>query len=147
MKITTILVAIVIIVSGCGSAGKKMATSATEEKNVDYTFEVDKNYQAVYRHLLEQGRACTKPQFTAKMTVSGELFQDIKAADISVVLMGLFSNNHYLKIRVDAIGDKKSRIHVSNQLPRWNDLARAVKGWVVDGSTQCEVSGNTEQAK
>jgi len=133
------LIAVLLIVNGCGSSSKQPTPSAAET-NVDYTFEVDKNYQSVYRHLLEQGRACTKPQFTAKMVVNGELFEDIKAADVSVVLMGLFSNNHYLKIRVDSTGDSKSRVHVSNQLPRWNGLAMAIKGWIVDGSTNCEVT-------
>ena len=140
MKIITTFVAVLLIVSGCGSSSKQPTASEVADKNVDYTFEVNKNYQAVYRHLLEQGRACAKPQFTAKMVVNGELFEDIKAADVSVVLMGLFSNNHYLKIRVDSIGDSKSRVHVSNKLPRWNDLARAVKGWIVDGSTGCGIS-------
>lgn len=153
MKLITGLLKVIVagagcvIIAGCGSSGKQPAEAVQGAPDIEYTFEVDKNYQAVYRHILEQGRACTKPQFTAKMVVNGELLTDIKAADISIVLMGLFSNNHYLKIRVDALEENKSRIQVSNKLPRWNDLARAVKGWVVDESTQCEVSGNNSPSK
>lgn len=141
MRLLIIYFVLALTITGCGSSGKQPSAPAVQNQDVNYTFEVDKNYQAVYRDVLEQARTCTKPQFTAKMEVEGELFDDIKAADVSVVLVGLFSNNHYLKIRIEAIGDSKSKINVSNKLPRWNDLARAVKGWIIDGSTECVVSG------
>lgn len=135
-----------LIVAGCGSSSKQSSTPEVKNQDVDYTFEVDKNYQAVYRHVLEQARACTKPQFTAKMVVNGELLEDIKAADISVTLQGLFSNNHYLKIRIDSVSDARTKIHVTNKLPRWNGLARSIKTWVVEGSTKCEESDDRKNS-
>ena len=146
MKQITLFLLTVIMATGCSSSGKQSSTTEVKNQDVDYTFEVDKKYQAVYRHVLEQARTCTKPQFTAKMVVNGELLEDIKAADISVTLQGLFSNNHYLKIRIDSVSDTRTKIHVINKLPRWNDLARAVKAWVVEGSTKCEESGNTKNS-
>jgi hypothetical protein len=129
-----ILVSIVLLVAGCVNPTKQVPT---EEQFVEYSFNVDQNYQAVYQRILEMGRACTGAQFTAKMILQGEIYDDIKAADISVMLSGFFSASHYMTIRIDTIEQDKSRVKVSNKLPRWNNYARAVKGWVLEDSTEC----------
>ena len=136
-----------LVLVGCSSTSKQATLKTAEKQNVEYTFEVDQNYQAVYERILEQARACTKPQFTAKMTVHNQLLNDIKAADVSFALQGFFSTTHYTKIRIDAISDTRTRVHVANGLPRWDDLARAVKDWVEKNSNNCEKEDSNNTAR
>jgi len=140
MKCLPIMIISFIFLVSCSSVEKAIKTTPAEKENIDYTFEVDQGYQDVYQRVLDQAKVCVKPQFTAKMVVNGELLNNIKAADITVDMKGFFSSNSYLKIRIDSTSDKKSRIHVSNKFPSWNGLARAVKTWVVENSTSCEVA-------
>ena len=128
---------ILFFIASCATPTKQAEQKVEKDKLVDYSFEVDQNYQAVYLRILEQGRECIKPQFTAKMVLEGEVHEDIKAADISVVLVSLFSNNHYMKIRIEAVKQNKSKVRVLNELPRWNNYALEVKKWVLESSTEC----------
>lgn len=140
MKILITMIITLISLAGCSSVEKAFKTKSTEKENIDYTFEVDQAYYVAYQRILEQAKACAKPQFTARMVVKSELLNELKAADISVELEGFFSSNSYLKVRIDSSGENKSRIHVSNKWPKWNPLARAVKSWVVDNARDCEIS-------
>ena len=138
-KLITVFIFVIVMLVGCGSSQKRAEKTPVKDHLVEYVFEVDQNYQAVYRHILSQARACVKPVFTGKMIVYGELFSDIKAADIAVALKGFFSENRHLQIKIEEAANNKTKVEVSNKFRKWNAYARAVKAWVVDKSTACEV--------
>jgi hypothetical protein len=125
--------------AGCSSSEKLVRSHPVEEGTLRYEFVVEQDYQVVYRKLLKQGQACVSPGLTAQMIVEGELFDDIKAADITVVLYGIFSQHPHLKVAIKSTEQDKTKVTVTNTLPRWDSYARAIKTWVVDGSTNCSI--------
>lgn len=139
MKSSFFLLISAFALAGCSSS-ETIIDEPVKESTLKYDFVVEQNYQAVYRKILKQGRDCIKPGLTAQMVVHGELFNDIKAADITVVLYGIFSQYPHLQINIEAIGTGKTKISVSNKLHRWNTYAKAVKTWVDGNSTRCAVS-------
>lgn len=138
MKALVILVAGFIALVGCSSS--EINNQVTENSTLEYSFEVEQNYQAVYRKILQQGRDCVKPGLTAQMVVEGALFNELQAADITVVLYGIFSRYPHLRINIIATGANNAKVTVSNKLPQWNSYARAIMTWVNGDSTRCAVS-------
>lgn len=144
MRYLVLLVVASVFFAGCSSSEKLVRDHPVEEGVLKYEFMVDQNYQVVYRKLLKQGKACVSPGLTAQMIVQGELFNDIKAADITVVLYGIFSQHPHIQVTIESIeqdgaNQDKTKVTVTNTLPRWNAYTRAIKTWVVDGSTNCSV--------
>ena len=108
-----------------------------EESVLKYDFVAEQNYQAVYRTILNQGQLCIKPGLTAQMVIQGELFNELRSADVTVVLYGIFSRYPHLKVTIEAISRDTTKVSVTNTLPRWDSYAKAIKTWVDNGSTAC----------
>jgi tRNA threonylcarbamoyladenosine modification (KEOPS) complex Pcc1 subunit len=55
-----------------------------------YEFYSDKNYQYIYRLVLNNADACTKQGVVSKSIAEGQMFTDIKAADVTISLHAQF---------------------------------------------------------
>ena len=103
-----------------------------------YTFSADENYQAVYRKILSTARKCYQTGLiTAQMLVQGDLYVDIRSANVTVALHGGLGVDTYMTIDVSALNDEKTSVVVFNAFSTWNSAAHAVREWVEDNSTEC----------
>ena len=103
-----------------------------------YTFEIDENYQPVYRKILSTARKCYQTgMITAQMVVQGDLYHDIRMGNVTVALHGGFGVDTHMTIDISALDDERTQVVVFNAISTWDSAARAVREWVEDNSTEC----------
>ena len=103
-----------------------------------YAFEIEENYQPIYRKILSAARKCYQTgMITAQMVVQGDLYHDIKSGNVTVALHGGFGVDTHMTVDISALNDEKTRIVVFNAVSTWNSAARAVREWVEENSTKC----------
>lgn len=125
----------VALLAGCAPATVGALRTQSAGKQV---FEVDTNYQAVYRTIIERARSCFQAgMITAQMMVQGDLYTDIRSGTISVALHGGLGVDTYLAIDVSAIGENRARVETYYAMNVHETNARAVEEWVRTGSAEC----------
>lgn len=103
-----------------------------------YSFDVNENYQPVYREILSTARKCYQTgMVTAQMMVQGDLYHDIKSGNVTVALHGGFGVDTHMTIDISALNNEKTKVVVFNALSTWNPAAQAVRKWVEENSTEC----------
>jgi hypothetical protein len=101
-------------------------------------FEIDQNYQSVYRSIVTQARTCYQAgMITAQMIVQGDLYTDIRSGNVTVALHGGLGIDTYLTIDITAIGDNKTSVQTYYATDTWHNGAGAVERWVKNKSTEC----------
>lgn len=136
MKSSVLLIIGIFVLVGC-TASETIIDEPVSESVLKYDFVVEQNYLAAYQKILKRGRECIKPGLTAQMVVEGSVFNESQVADVTVVLYGIFSRYPHLLIKIEAIEKNRSKVSVSNTLPRWNAYAKAVNTWVDDKTSSC----------
>ena len=104
--------------------------------NLYYQFFTDKNYQYVYRLILNTADSCTKQGLTSKSIAEGQHYSDIKAGDITISLHAMFGKHPHIRVKIDTI-DNRTRVSVSNDFERWDELSKVIKDWVLNETTFC----------
>lgn len=108
-----------------------------------YTFEIDENYQSVYRKVLSTARKCYQTgMIGGQMVVQGDLYHDIRTGNVTVALHGFGVDTH-MTIDISALDDERTKIVVFNAFSTWDSAARAVREWVEHNSTECRPRRST----
>ena len=109
-----------------------------------YTFQVNENYQPVYRKILSAARKCYQTGLiTAQMVVQGDLYHDIRKGNVTVALHGGLGVDTHMAIDISSLDHEKTEIVVFNAISTWNSAAQAVREWVEENSIACRPR-NTE---
>jgi hypothetical protein len=133
---TIISIFIFVIISACtpSTAGGVRALDASKQRS----FDVEQNYQKVYRTLLEQMRYCDQANMlTANMQIDGDLYNDIKTGTISQTLVGIGYTNVYQVIDVKEISELNSNVKIFVSLGNPDIYANRIKGWIIDNKKDC----------
>ena len=114
---------------------------ATQVLQVDPTgrvaFEIQQNYQPVYRKVLERARACHQ---AAGTLVEGDLYTDLRSGKISVAVLTLFGFDTPMTVELTSVADQRTNVEVrftDNATNEWQRSAAAVEKWLKEGSTDC----------
>ena len=136
MKIKKLLfISILFVVYGCENTS---LIKAEEIEDVSYVFSTSEDYQSIYRKILKQAKTCSRNSLTSRMEVRGELFSDIKSADIEMSQIGIVHKMMHMQVSVEADANTKgTKITVHNSFYRWNAFALAVRDWVLSNSSEC----------
>jgi hypothetical protein len=102
-------------------------------------FEVQQNYQPVYRTILEQSRTCRQGFHGFVPTyVQGDLYHDTRRGNISVAqhnaIYGILT---WLAIDVSALDDNTTRVVAYYTNDHWAPAAQAVEQWVRNDFKGC----------
>ena len=108
----------------------------TAPYNLKYEFSSDKNYQLVYRLIVNAADSCASNVGTSKSITEGQLFSDLKAANITILQQSFLGKYPHIRIKID-VDNNKTKVSVSNDFEKWDELAKAIQGWVNDESTFC----------
>jgi hypothetical protein len=101
-------------------------------------FEVDQNYQQVYRTVITNARKCWQSGLiTAQMVVTGDLFTDTKAGEVTVALHGAAGVDTYLGVDIKAVADDRTQVRTYYAMSSWAAGPAAIESWVRTGSTTC----------
>ena len=106
-------------------------------------FEVNENYQSVYRKIITPARDCWQQGaslLTAQTDVQGELYSDIRKGNVTVTMRGPAGAHTFLTIDVAALLDSKTKITTYYALRGSLPRAQAVELWVKQNSTECSVT-------
>lgn len=102
------------------------------------TFDVEMNYQPVYRLIVTQARKCYQTgMITAQLVVQSDLFTDIQEGNVTVALHGGFGVDTHMTIDIKALSEARTRVDTYYALTTWAPAALVVEEWVVDKSTEC----------
>lgn len=102
------------------------------------SFEVDQNYQDVYRKILTPARDCYQTGLiTAQQVVQGDLFTDTRRGNVTVAMHGGAGVATYLTIDIAALSDMKTKVTAYYAFQNSERNARAIELWVKNNSTAC----------
>jgi hypothetical protein len=132
MKQYLILISLLFALLACSSNG----VPPKPPYSLNYQFSTDKNYQYVYRLILNNADSCSKQGVVSKSIAKGQHYSDIKAGDITISLHAPFGKYTHIRVKIDTVNDK-TRVSVSNDFERWDELAKVIKDWVENETTFC----------
>jgi len=124
-----LLAAAAAFLSACAPA---TVEGLRQEHAAHRTFEIDRNYQTVYRAILDQTRKC----FAGGRVVEGDLYTDRKSGHVALVMFG--DREVLMAADIVAQGDGRSKVDVYAAPRSWAWIAGRVEEWVRDGSTDCD---------
>lgn len=136
LKYLFVLVLSILSISGCApNSSRELKTGYAQH----YQFETDKNYQQVYRTIKNKATDCyAESGIGGQIVVQGDLYADIKKGEVVVALHGGFGIDTHLAVDLAASENETTLVDVYNALSTWNDMADAVKKWVVDDYKECK---------
>lgn len=127
---------LLVMLAGCAPA---TVQGLREQHAGKLVFEVEENYQSVYRKVITPARNCWQAGLiTAQMVVQGEMYTDIRQGNVTVALHGGFGIDTYLTIDVAALSDSKTRVTTYYAFENSTGSAKAVEFWVKQNSTECK---------
>lgn len=100
-------------------------------------FEISKDYQAVYRAIVEQARRCHQGNLiTAQMQVQSDLYTDTKSGHVAVQLVSVWGPDVFAASDIASIGENRTRVATYYAVSSWKSFPALVERWV-NGSTSC----------
>jgi hypothetical protein len=72
----------------------------------------------------------------SKSIAEGQLYSEIKAADISIIQKSILGKSPHIKISIEDTGGG-SKVTVTNDFKTWDEFAKSIKSWVQDESELC----------
>jgi reverse gyrase len=128
------LAALVFAIAGCANTAQELR----DDPSAKIAFDIERNYQPVYRAILERARRCFQfGMITAQMVVQGDLYHDIKSGNVTIALHGGLGVATYVTTDIKAISDTQTRVETFVLLSGYLSTARAVEEWAHERSTEC----------
>jgi len=132
MKKYLILISLFFTLIACSSNG----APPKPPYNLKYEFYSDKNYQYIYRLILNNSDSCTRQGVISKSISEGQLFNDLKAAEVTISLHAPFGKYPHIRVKIDA-EEEKTKVVVTNDFETWDELAKVIQDWVTNETTFC----------
>ena len=88
------------------------------------TFEIDKNYQEVYRNILEGAR-----ERDPGLDVNGDLYTDIRAGNVTIKVSPPSPIAVFQTIDIEALSEAKTKVTVYYAFGTWKNSPKQVKAW------------------
>lgn len=104
-----------------------------------HQFSVDLSYQATYRAVETLLDECVPGGFLgATNSVQGNLYTDIKAADVTVRNNNMGDKSTMLRIEIKGVGDQSKVTEYSAQVGIWKDYGRTIERGLRAGNRACK---------
>jgi hypothetical protein len=103
------------------------------------SFEVDENYQSVYRKIITRARNCYQGVGLLGMnnTVQGDLYPDLQSGTISCAHHNpMYGINTFIVIDI-RVNQSKTKIVYYCFNSAWCKNAKVIEGWVTQNSEKC----------
>lgn len=121
-------IAAVLLLSGCSMT---MEDARQPENKATFTF--DKDYQVVYRIIMENSRRCAE-----SASMRGHLFPDTRRAAIDHAPQDLVAYT----MDLESIGEGKTKLVLYTQFETQRKLlSLRLPAWINDGKTNCRFDG------
>ena len=127
---------ILIFLLGSLFACSSNSTPPKPPYTLKYEFYSDKNYQYIYRLVLNNADACTKQGVVSKSIAEGQMFTDIQAADVTISLHAPFGKYPHIQVKIES-ENETTKVVVTNDFETWDELAKVIQDWVINETTFC----------
>ena len=122
-----------LALSGC--------SSLNDVRNSDnqYTFDVNDNYQKVYRNIQEISKQCWEgTAITADYVVDTQLYSELGTAEVAWKLVGIAMPVYYLDIEIKRVSSNKSHVvvHRASYVHAYSE--QVVKQWAKGEMNTCD---------
>lgn len=137
-KLTFIIACVFLAPCALGEikAQKKNSANSIE-------FNVEENYQRVYKNLLEKMHECKGEAWVGESTryrIKNELYDEHKKGQITFFVFNAGKQIYYIHIKIDAIGDNKTKAKAYVYYSTQEDYLPLISQWTLGGNSGCEIS-------
>lgn len=102
------------------------------------TFELDRNYQAVYRNVLDWSRACQAMSGVGwHSSPQGDLYTDRQEGQVLVVRHMPGSTDYVYRVDITAQGEASTLVEAYYAWEMLGEQAAFIQTWAADGSGPC----------
>lgn len=117
-------IATVFFLSGCTATSFNEMTKDQRYEQRKYT--VDENYQIVYKRALDISKECHEAgMITAAQIADGQIYTELKRAEISLYLMGGLGRSMYHGVLFEAIDDTHTNMTIYSRFGgQWFDILK-----------------------
>jgi hypothetical protein len=138
MKLVAPLFIAWLALTGCAAPSPQ---ALREKPAGKVAFEIDRNYQPVYRAILDRARPCYQGgMITAQMIVQGDLYHDTKSGTVTVALHGALGIDNYIAIDVKAVNDGRTRVETFYVWDNMLTAAQVVEDWANERTSDCRLA-------
>ena len=137
LRLVSLFAFLLLLSLGCAPA---TVQGLRENHSGKMVFEVNQNYQPVYRIILEQSRNCWQGSsvLSAPGTVQGDLYHDTRRGNISVAQHNpIYGILIWMAVDISAVGDNTTRVEAYYTNNHWAPAAAAVEQWVRNDFKGC----------
>lgn len=135
MKTITIA-SLAVLLTACAAGTPQEAREMGPDRR--YTFQVDADYQTVYRRILEAARPCYQTNLlTASMIVDGDLYPDARSGTVTVGMYGALGPSLYQVIDVRGLDGARSEVTAIFPVGPVDKRGEKVRGWAEAVATAC----------
>lgn len=102
-----------------------------------YSFDVDADYQTVYRRIVDVERRCYQgSMITANMMVNADLYTEMKRGEISVGLYGVIAQIHQV-VDVSGLEDGRTSVTAIYPMGPVEKQGEKLRAWATGSATDC----------
>jgi len=134
----SVAIALFVMLAGCAPA---TVQGLREQHAGKLVFEVDENYQSVYRKIITPARNCWQSAWIGSHTTAqGDLYTDTRSGSVSFTSVNALAGvSTYLTIDVKALSENRTLVMSYYALEGWKDSAKVVERWVKQNSMECKM--------
>jgi hypothetical protein len=128
------LIVLCLSVASCGTGSTN--TQPQRNYHLEYSFDTTKNYQEVYRTIMNGVNSCARSLGASTTIAEGQLFTHLSAADIVIQQQSLLGKYPHINVHIDSKGETTT-VNIKNDLHSWDDFAKVIKYWITDNLQPC----------
>ena len=123
------------VLAGCAASTPQEARDMGPERR--YAFDVDADYQTVYRRVVGVARQCYQGSLiTANMVVNSDLYPDLRRGEVSVGMYGAMQQV-YQVIDIEARADGGTAVHAVYPLGPIDTQGAKLREWATGSGSRC----------
>jgi hypothetical protein len=122
--VSLMIFGLIIVFTGCTASSFNEMTK--DERYEQRKYVVNENYQVVYKRALDMSKECHEMgMITAAQIADGEIYTELKKAEISLYLMGGYGRSMYHGALFEAIDDSHTNMTIYSRFGgEWFDILK-----------------------
>lgn len=129
---------VLIITTTLGGCAGKTIKDVKENGSISERFTANENYQAIYKDMLAQSKACYSGNaITATTQAEGNIYAELGEADIEVSLDGVAGRAVHMVIEFKKLESTSTNVSIYAYYSTWKSTVEKVKGAILNKSPLC----------
>lgn len=100
------------------------------------SFEIERDYQAVYRSIISRARPCLQSKYAI---AHGDLYHDIRAGEIGLANLNMVGHSSILTIDLRAVSDNRTAVTTYVRSAVYEPVLASLPDWAHERNRACPV--------